>query len=235
MSEVRIRLKDLGQCVNKGWEDAKSVSGEINFLLFALFILLGALLIIILPDATTGVVAGTSALIIAFVAYPWQKEKDRVLKIEDEQRKALSELIGALDAYMAKVRLSSPLRTACVPNTETERIDVEMHLAIAGAYSGSAIEPVARGYNNGIENYQNMLEIEKEIRRGIPEGEFNNGLLTKRPKEYVEAQDKRRTAFAEMVEFRDLFNAKVSELLRIQFAKIELKEPRQSMDEEEKK
>ena len=67
----------------------------IDWLMAAGVIAVGSLASILLPSNAQGyAVGGTVALLIAFVAYPWQKHLDRRASFEIEQRSALREFLG---------------------------------------------------------------------------------------------------------------------------------------------
>lgn len=59
-------------------------------------------------DATAPLIAAITALLIAFVAYPWQKSRDRTLKINEEKRAAYQRFLRATTEH--QMRLSASLR-----------------------------------------------------------------------------------------------------------------------------
>ena len=59
-------------------------------------------------DATAPLIAAITALLIAFVAYPWQKSRDRALKINEEKRAAYQRFLRATTEH--QMRLSASLR-----------------------------------------------------------------------------------------------------------------------------
>ncbi|AQS49303.1 hypothetical protein BMG03_17020 [Thioclava nitratireducens] len=63
----------------------------------------GAILIVALPDAAAGIVAATAALIIAFVAYPWQKARDRELKQHSEKLAAYQRFVSEITKHHSLV------------------------------------------------------------------------------------------------------------------------------------
>lgn len=74
--------------LKRWWKHTKSDCAEINGLAILAIFSLGVFFGFTLQSALTGVVAGTTALIIAFVAYPWQKERDRKNELRKEQGEA---------------------------------------------------------------------------------------------------------------------------------------------------
>ncbi|MGP9804426.1 hypothetical protein [Paracoccus sp. NSM] len=63
------------------------------------------LLMVFLPVEAIGAVVGAwAALLIAFVAYPWQKHQDRLLQISLEERAALRDFFDSLSKFQSAVR-----------------------------------------------------------------------------------------------------------------------------------
>lgn len=70
----------------------------------ALIALVTVFLLIFLPeDSFSAVVGGAVALTIAFVLYPWQKERDRELKVDEERRVSLRNYIRAAEDYYTEL------------------------------------------------------------------------------------------------------------------------------------
>lgn len=78
----------------------------INWRFATAIIVLGTLAVYCLPDAAKGYTIGSfTAIFIAFVAYPWQKELDRKLQIEVEMRRMYVEAIRLI--FSTKTRLEA--------------------------------------------------------------------------------------------------------------------------------
>ena len=54
-------------------------------------------------DATAPLIATATALLIAFVAYPWQKTRDRHLKMNEEKRAAYQRFLRALTEHQMRL------------------------------------------------------------------------------------------------------------------------------------
>lgn len=100
------REDDQGICTvfKKQWEQAKEDVSNINTPFLGGLILIGLFLGWLLSDARTGIAGGTFALIIAFVAYPWQKGLDRKNQLRLEQRKTYLDYVKACNALMETYR-----------------------------------------------------------------------------------------------------------------------------------
>jgi len=86
------------------WKQTKRDARAINVIILAGLIFFGIVLGYLFPKAVTGIAGGTFALIIAFVAYPWQKGLDRENQLRLEQRKTYLEYVKGCNALMRTYR-----------------------------------------------------------------------------------------------------------------------------------
>jgi len=85
------------------WTQALSQLSEINWIFATALFLIGLAIVILAPKQAQGyAIASATALFIAFVAYPWQKARDRVNELRKEQREAYRRFFRTtLDARQA--------------------------------------------------------------------------------------------------------------------------------------
>lgn len=82
-------------------------------------------------------VASATALVVAFKAYPFQKAKDRELKISEEKRAAYQRFFDAAEAFFAKLRAAAFDPTAKLPDEEFGRLEAaKAELAFRAGRSG---------------------------------------------------------------------------------------------------
>lgn len=74
------------------------------------------------PLAPAFITAG-AALLIAFGAYPWQKKRDRDLKIAEEKRLAYQHFFEAAETFFARLRTAAFNERASLPDNEFGRLE----------------------------------------------------------------------------------------------------------------
>lgn len=179
----------------------------------------------------TTAIPSVTALAIAFYAYPWQKEKDREHKIDEERRRALADLINVIEDTMGNVKAASPVAVPTVPDISSERLAVQKALSLVRAYGCASVVERTIEYDRAINKYRRCMENEKTIRikrmEEIPEGKkFTRG------KEYTEAQKRSTEAYKKMIAVRLDFFEELSRTLGVTVSSAEL--PIEEGDEDTK-
>lgn len=210
--------------------DALRELSEINLFSTLVFILFGVGLVVIAPSAAKGyAIAGAIALVIAFVAYPWQKNKDRELKVDEEKRRAIGELIHAVERHMAVIKEANRVSVDQVPSADEERVSAQLALSLVRAYGCEAIVLATIEYDKAIRNFARKLEAEKPLRQtcGI---NSNTGRLKRSP-EYIEAQEARNLAWKRLTCTREVLFTKFSDELgiRVPAGDLELENEKQEV------
>ncbi|WP_170526120.1 hypothetical protein [Ruegeria arenilitoris] len=88
------------------WVRAKKESGDVFAVVGLLLIVAGGALATAFPMAATAIIGVTGALIVAFVAYPWQKNRDRTLQKENERREIYRRFLQAANGHYAVLTLA---------------------------------------------------------------------------------------------------------------------------------
>ena len=86
MASVEVMTACENVCRDFGWifdVDPRIIQGFLTFL--------------------AGLSASIAALIVAFVAYPWQREKDRVFELQREQRSVYREFITTMNNFFTAI------------------------------------------------------------------------------------------------------------------------------------
>ncbi|WP_417606564.1 hypothetical protein [Primorskyibacter flagellatus] len=75
-------------------KDDRSQFRDLNWTAVACLILIGSFAYCLAPKSASGYIIGSiTALLVAFVAYPWQKKRDRELKLGEERRSSYRRFI----------------------------------------------------------------------------------------------------------------------------------------------
>lgn len=178
------------------------------------------------------IIAATTALLIAFVAYPWQKQKDRDQKVDEERRHAVANLILKIEALMAKVKGSALVGIKEVPSMAKEKVEAQKALSVVRAYGCAPLVECTIKYDRAIQKYRKALEKEKES-RAKREEEIPSGTRFSRGPEYTSAQNATSEMREEMMKVRDAFFDKLSITLKIKVPRLELDE--EKVEEEDAK
>lgn len=181
------------------WKDWLSKASQdlsgINLPLAAVFIVFGVVLAAISPSQAVGyVIAATVALIVAFVAYPWQKNKDRDLKIEEEKRKVVGELIQALETHFSALSGAGAVAVDKVPSFSAEIVNLRTGSALVQAYDCKNVLNDLIAYEASAKNYIRKLTKEKELRSGCQPHKSRPDCV-QRTSEYTNAQKQRSEAW----------------------------------------
>ena len=72
------------------------------------FVAAGALALLFAPSPATPIIGATTALLIAFVAYPWQKQQDNNIRVLEEKRKAYQAFMISVDKLERSFHLPKP-------------------------------------------------------------------------------------------------------------------------------
>lgn len=79
----------LAEWLKSQWTHALTQLAEINWIFAAAMLLIGVAVVCFAPEQARGyAIASATALFIAFVAYPWQKARDRANELGKEKREA---------------------------------------------------------------------------------------------------------------------------------------------------
>lgn len=98
-------------------------TGTVNFPLLCVLVAAGIFLILLIPSASNAIVAATAVLIIGFVAYPWQKERDHDLKLREEHRSAANAFFEASETFFAKLKVAAFNKDMPLPDDEYARLE----------------------------------------------------------------------------------------------------------------
>lgn len=111
-------------------------------------------LIIFMPSsAWPAIVGGAAALIIAFVAYPWQKSRDRELKIAEEKRSAYREFFSAAEEFNSLYSSS--------PGGEVDDAVRKAQSRLGASRAGLALLANPSGLKECGDLYAALLELKK--------------------------------------------------------------------------
>ena len=163
-------------------------------------------------------VGSITALMIAVVIYPRQKELDRKLKVDEEKRRAIADLILAVESYMAKVKGSTGVAIAEVPLVDKERIALQKSLSLVRAYGCKDVVDGAILYERSIRNFATKLKAEK-AKRHTCSVDPNNPDRIVRSDEYKEARSRRSESYNEMMAERITFFDLLSKALGVDVSK----------------
>ncbi|HRM74764.1 MAG TPA: hypothetical protein PLI13_08685 [Paracoccus sp. (in: a-proteobacteria)] len=110
----------------------------INKRLTVVFFAIALLLLIFLPGTAKGTgFAAVVALFVALVAYPWQKERDRMLKVSEEKRAAYQAFFEAAELFYAKLRTAAFNTSVDLPDEEFSNLEAaKSELAFHGGRDG---------------------------------------------------------------------------------------------------
>ena len=153
--------------------------------------------------------ASATALWIAYVAYPVQKEQDRQFKIQEEMRAAIGALISALEVFASKVNGSNAVGRKTVPYFVAEIASVKSALGMIYALNLKALGDAAFRYESEIKNWRKLILVAKKKR---PE-EMPNG---RRPPDYAEAMRRVDEHYLKVKDARAEFFSQASVALDIE-------------------
>lgn len=110
----------------------------VNWILASILTAIALLLIVCLPDTAKGTaLAAIIALFVALVVYPWQKERDRMLKVAEEKRAAYQSFFEASELFFAKLRTAAFSSDADLPDEEFSKLEAaKSELAFRGDQAG---------------------------------------------------------------------------------------------------
>lgn len=98
-----------------------------------------------------------TGLVIAFVAYPWQKRKDREMKIAEEKRIAYQRFFETSEMFFAKLRAAAFDKEAELPDDEFGRLEVaKAELAFRGA--NAAVDACA-DFSQCLKDYRRCVKL----------------------------------------------------------------------------
>ncbi|WP_131725716.1 hypothetical protein ACTTAL_16255 [Rhodobacter capsulatus] len=92
------KMGDLGRKSLEQWNRAKRDAGEVNAIL-AVCLILCVAPFFAFENIRQGALTFLGVLLIGFVAYPWQKERDQKIKISEERRDVYRNFFAAADNY----------------------------------------------------------------------------------------------------------------------------------------
>ncbi len=126
---------------------------------FAIVLLVTALILLVyLPGTAKGTaLASIVALFVALIAYPWQKECDRVLKVADEKRAAYKSFFEASETFFAKLRTAAFKEGIELPDEEFSKLEAaKSELAFHG---GSAGVLACAELAQNLKDYRNKVKL----------------------------------------------------------------------------
>ena len=147
----------------------------------------------------TALVASATALWIAYTVYPLQKEMDRNLQIDAEQRKLVAQLVSALEELTIKVNGSNAVDIEKVPYFTDEIAAVDAAIGVVRVYDLSGLPEAADDYKKSVKDWR--LKILNAKRKRPPN--FKRG--AKRPEEYAAAMLKVSKQFEQVQSCRMSF------------------------------
>ena len=133
-------------------------------------------------------------MIVAFVAYPWQKRKDRELKIDDERRAVQLKVIAAGAKIRRRMMDRAGVSHSALPDLTAESADFDESISALAIYCDDKVVGCAQVYHKKVRSYLAALRKEKSARPEIPEGRKR----AQRSIEYQELINKRHLAYREM-------------------------------------
>ncbi len=105
------------------------------------------------------VTASLTALIVAFVAYPWQKERDHKFELVREQRNACRDYLAAMNRLFTAI-VSQDLEVA-------SREQMFLHQAASDFVCFSSMEAAvaSRNYIDAVQNYRHLTFHRAALKR----------------------------------------------------------------------
>ncbi|MEL6511321.1 MAG: hypothetical protein AAFQ32_16080 [Pseudomonadota bacterium] len=174
-------------------------------------------------------VASGTALWIAYKVYPYQKRLDRELQLGEEKRRALADLIRAIEECRATLLNGSVVSVPGAPEIATERVGIQKSLALVRAYGCSEIVDQTLDYEKRLLAYRRKLEKLKAKRATCtPHPKISGRIVLS--DEYKVAQSELNTAFREMSDARNRFFDGLSQTLGVEVSKAEIAEPNDNED-----
>lgn len=177
------------------------------------------------PAAITAIVA----LVIAFKAYPWQKELDRKHKVDEEKRKVISQLILALEEYMGILTRASLVKYQTVPDTDAARLEVHKALSLVRVYGSEPVVNAAVTYERSISMYGGKLEKVKAEREKCPPHP-NREDWVQSTDAYRGAVNDKDAAYRSMKDERNVFFDALNVELNIKVPKTQISEQPEEKD-----
>ena len=134
-------------------------------------------------------VASATALLVAFVAYPYQKTKDRELQIEAEKRKVVAQLVSAMEEFTIKVNGSNAVGLKTVPYFTKEIAAIEAAIGVVRVYDLGDLPQAVDEDKKSVKEWRLKI-LNAKRKRPV---DFKRG--TKRPDGYVAAMSKANDQF----------------------------------------
>lgn len=163
-----------------------------------------------------------TALVIAFVAYPWQKSKDRKNETLKEQRKAVAELVSPIEECAGMISDSVSVFSATVPDISAPLLDIRKATSLARVYGASEVANQADVVRKELREACDLLEIEKSLR---PLG-YEDRRLPRRPDDYKVAQEKTNKALLNLNRSLKKFYSRCSQVLGVIMKTTEIEKDR---------
>ena len=99
-------------------------------------------------------------MIIGFIAYPWQKERDHDLKLREEHRVAITTFFEASETFFAKLKVAAFNRTAPLPDDDYAKLEAAK--ASLALRSDDALINACSELAQHLRDYRNKVKLCRE-------------------------------------------------------------------------
>lgn len=132
-------------------------TGRVNARLLTVLVSAGLIFLILCPQFGTAIIAATAAVVIGFVAYPWQKERDHDLKLREEHRNAVKAFFEASETFFARLKVAAFNKDAPLPDDDYAKLEAsKANLALR---SDDALLEVCSELAQHLRDYRNKVKL----------------------------------------------------------------------------